>query len=154
MHLSRIFAARHDALWRAPDALAWLLRCAESSAALAEDPLASQETVHESVPAFEDMQALTAMTYPPGDENSFQHVSLAQFSESTAVQLPPDQLQDAGMGPGNTLHRQQAEEIVGGLMAGTGAVRAPSLMFLQYCSCLLWAAVMSTSHCFRKGEPT
>lgn len=124
MHLSRIFAARHEALWRAPDALAWLLRCAESSVALAEDAAMSQPPLHESVPAFEDMQALTAMTYPPGDENAFQHVSLAQFSESTAVQLPPDQLQDAGRG--DPVQRAQAEAIVGGLMAGTGAVRTPT----------------------------
>jgi hypothetical protein len=120
MHLSRIFAARHEALWRAPDALAWLLRCAEASVALAEEPSVAQKTVHESVPAFEDMQALTAMAYPPGDENAFQHVTLAQFSESAAVQLPPDHLQDADIG--NPLQRARAEAIVGGLMAGTGTV--------------------------------
>ena len=123
MHLGRIFAARHDALWRAPDALAWLLRCAEASAALAEGTGASQEAVHESVPPFADMQALTAMTYPPGDDNAFHDVSLVQFSEAAAVQLPPEQLHDAGVaGVGDAAHRAHAETIVGGLMAGTAAV--------------------------------
>jgi hypothetical protein len=120
MHLSRIFAARHEALWRAPDASAWLLRCAESSVALSEEPSGAQESLHESLPAFEDMQALTTMTYPPGGDNAFQHVSLAQFSDSAAVQLPPDHLQDGGLG--DPVLRARAEAIVGGLMASNGTV--------------------------------
>ena len=128
MHLCKIFAARHVSLWRAPDALAWLLRCAEVSAALADDPAASQDAVHASVPPFEDMQAMTAMTYPPGDENAFQDVSLDQFSESTAVQLPPEQLAGAGMGGAGDPAAQRAhiEAIVAGLTASAGAVRTHS----------------------------
>ena len=96
-HLCAIFATRHADIWRAPDALAWLLRCVDAAAAAADASDASDRAaesaaaLHEDQVPYSDARALTEVTYPDSNKNEYAHLVAASFSDARA-QLPPDQI--------------------------------------------------------------
>jgi hypothetical protein len=132
MHAGRLFAARSAELWREPDVLAWLLRCAEAAVAAAEEDPAGPP-LHESVPPVSDLQALVELSYPPGAPNEFAHVSLASIVDSPALPLPPEQLHDAADDAQGL--RAAAEAIVRNLTAARPPVRIYSDLS-RHCSVL------------------
>ena len=97
-HLCAIFATRNADTWKAPDALAWLLRCAEAAAAAADAAESSDSTgcetaeaLHKDQVPYADARALAEVTYPESDSNEYAHLVASSFSDVRA-QLPPEQI--------------------------------------------------------------
>lgn len=115
VHLCAIFATRHADLWKAPDVLAWLLRCAEhaaAAAARAQGGSQQDSAVPHVAPA--DARALAGVTYPGSEENEYAHLAAAQFSDARPT-LPPEQLaalQGGGGGMGGAAQMGMDAEAV------------------------------------------
>lgn len=128
VHLCRLFAARHVELWKAPDVLAWALRCAEVAADAVDAAAAGAAAprVHPAQVAVVDAQALLDLTYPDSGSNEFAHCQVQDYTDVVAT-LPPEaaMVGDGGAGIPPELE-QMAEAIARNLIAQSGTVRHPT----------------------------
>ena len=148
LHLCSIFAARNSDVWKAPDVLAWLLRCAEYAADAATASLnASQDEgsvrVHVSQIHFADARTLTTVTYPASEENEYAHLSTPSFTDARPT-LPPEQIAALqGQGPPGDADEMAAGELrallrqlgtaAGGHQRGAGqAVRLSAVLCTEF----------------------
>eukprot|EP00892_Ulva_mutabilis_P011990 jgi/Ulvmu1/9163/UM005_0261.1 len=121
-HLCRIFAARHVDLWKAPDVLAWTLRCAEAAADAADAAGGGGPAApgHPAQVAVGDAHALIDLTYPPSSENEFAHCAVQDYTDAVAT-LPPEAVMGGGgAGAAPPELEQMAETIARNLIAQSG----------------------------------
>lgn len=135
-HLCRIFAARHDELWKAPDVLAWLLRCAEA-AADAEDASAAGAAAPQVQPSqvqVADAHTLIDLTYPESRENEFAHCMVSDYTDTVAA-VAPEQIAAMGAGGGEVPVEleQMAEAYARSFIQQSGVVRAELLTLCMLC---------------------
>lgn len=126
-HLCRIFAARHDELWKAPDVLAWLLRCAEAAADAADASAAGTAApqVHPSQVPVADAHTLIGLTYPESQENEYAHCVVSDYTDTVAA-VPPEQMAAMGAAGGEVPAEleQMAEAYARNFIQQSGMVRA------------------------------
>lgn len=136
-HLCRIFAARHHELWKAPDVLAWLLRCAEAAADSADAADAAADgsaapTAHTAQIAVADARTLIDLTYPESRHNEYDHCVVAEYTDNVTA-VPPEAMAAAAGADGGVPPEveQMAENLARHFIQQSGTVRHGSALLTR-----------------------